>query len=161
MRFLIVGCIILLLSMTHYEDAPCYMPSRSQEKINMVNVIIVKAWAETDVPQNILRGLIYWECGNKFYLKVKNKNGTTDHGPGLNSKWLTEYAWRFNKGRPINPHSVDSIMIVARILRNNHNVFHDWNWTLTSYRRGINGAIKYGIDWYYVKNVFYYANKRS
>ena len=114
---------------------------------------IIKASAETNVPINYLRGIVNWECNNDLSTKVKNTNGTFDLGPGLNSRWIGEYTWRFNKGKHFDPHSIESIIIVARILANNYKVFHNWNWTISSYRRGVIGTIEYGIDKYYVDNV--------
>lgn len=114
---------------------------------------IIKASAETNVPINLLHGIIEWECGNDLSTKVKNKNGTIDLGPGLNSRWIREYQWRFNNDKSFDPHSLESVTIVARILANNYKVFHDWDLTLTSFRWGVSGTIRHGIDYYYVTNV--------
>ena len=123
------------------------------DSISKLESIIIDAWRETKVPMSILKGIIAWECNNDFSLKIQNKNKTYDLGPGLNSRWIREYEWRFNNGEKINPHSINSVFIVARILANNYKVLHDWNWTITSYRRGVVGTIEYGIDKYYIDNV--------
>jgi len=125
----------------------------SYKETSFLEQEIIKVAKETGVPIDYLRGIIAWECGNDLSLKVKNSNGTVDYGPGLNSRWLKEFAWRFNDGKKIDPHSYSSIKIVGRILANNHKVLRDWDWTLTSYRWGVQGTIMHGVDHYYVDNV--------
>jgi hypothetical protein len=147
----------LALFSSHHISAQHHVDS-----ISKLELTIIDAWRETKVPMSLLKGIIAWECNNDFSLKIKNKNKTYDLGPGLNSKWLKEFAYRFNKGKKIDPHSLEAVFIVARILANNHKVFNNWDWTITSYRRGVEGSIMNGIDWYYANNVRrlgnYYGN---
>jgi hypothetical protein len=118
-----------------------------------MEIALASTYAETNVPVEYLRGIVAWECGNDLSRNIKNRNGTIDHGPGLNSRWLDEFAWRFNDGKEINPHSYSAITIVGKILANNYKMLKDWDRTLSSYRWGVQGTIKYGIDRYYIDNV--------
>lgn len=150
---LTVAGTFLFLSFMEYEKPISGVPSRSREQVPPLETMIAKAYAETGVPVEYIRGVVAWECGNDLSRNVRNRNGTIDHGPGLNSRWLDEFAWRFNGGRKINPHSLNSVLITARILANNHKALHDWDWTISSYRWGVQGTIMHGIDRYYVENV--------
>lgn len=148
----LVGALCFI-SMGNYPVST-YYPSRSKESVpDYMELAIISAYAETGVPVEYIRGIVAWECGNDLSVNVTNRNGTVDHGPGLNSRWLNEYAWKYNKGKKVDPHSLHSITIVAKILANNYKVFNEWDMTLTSYRRGVRGAIKHGIDYFYVNNV--------
>jgi hypothetical protein len=59
----------------------------------------------------------------------------------------------------IDPHSFSAITVVARILANNYKVLHDWDWTISSYRWGVQGTIMHGVDRYYIDNVKLLGNK--
>jgi hypothetical protein len=135
-----------------YENTPSSRITFHVEE-TLLEHEIREASISTNVPVEYLRGVIAWECGNDFSKVVKNRNGTVDRGPGLNSRWLHEFSWRFNGGQKIDPHSYSSIKVVARILANNYKIFHDWNLTLTSYRWGVKGTIMRGVDVWYVDNV--------
>lgn len=150
---LVVFGTFLFLSSMNYEKPVSSIPSRSKEYVPPLETMIVKAYAETGVPVEYIRGIVAWECGNDLSRNVRNRNGTIDHGPGLNSRWLKEFAWRFNEGEKIDPHSLHSILIAARILANNYKALHDWDWTISSYRWGVQGTIMHGVDRYYVDNV--------
>jgi len=143
----------LFLSSASYSNTDSTTPSRSRDTIDPMEVALATTYAETGVPVEYLRGVVAWECGNDLSINVKNRNGTVDHGPGLNSRWLEEFAWRFNGGVKIDPHSYSAIKVVGRILANNHKVLKDWDWTISSYRWGVQGTIMRGVDKYYVDNV--------
>lgn len=153
MMLVIVSGMLLFVSSAGRDVSSTGIPSRSKESINPLEMAIASAYAETGVPAEHIRGVVAWECGNDLSRDVKNRNGTIDHGPGLNSRWLKEFAWRFNGGKKIDPHSLNSVLIVARILANNHEVFNEWDRTLSSYRWGVQGTVMHGIDRYYVDNV--------
>jgi hypothetical protein len=113
------------------------------------------AETETKVPARITLALGFdVEAGrNLNHQPVRNKNGTYDLGPGLNSKYLEWYAGRFNGGVKINPTSPESMLIVARILEWNYKALGNWPMAFTAYRWGIEGAKKHGIDIEYVDRV--------
>ena len=149
---IVLGTFLFLSSMGYTPD-PLYTPSRSRETVEPLETAIITAYAKTEVPVEYIRGIVAWECGNDLSRNVKNRNGTIDHGPGLNSRWLEEFAWRFNDGKKIDPHSLEAITITAKILSNNYKVLHDWDWAISSYRWGVQGTIMHGVDRYYVNSV--------
>jgi len=154
--FMLLFILVMLevfSSIVPYLDLFTVIPAKSRDIVDYFELAMVQAYVDTGVPMEYLRGVVAWECGNDLSRNVKNKNGTVDHGPGLNSKWLKEFAWRFNDGKEIDPHSYSSIKIVGRILANNYKVFHDWDWTISSYRWGVQGTIMHGVDRYYIDNV--------
>jgi hypothetical protein len=150
---IVLVTVFVFMSFAPYKTVDTSIPSRSRDAIDPMEVALATAYADTGVPVEHLRGVVTWECGNDLSRDVKNRNGTIDHGPGLNSRWLKEFAWRFNDGKKIDPHSYSSIKVVARILANNHKVLHDWDWTISSYRWGVRGTIMHGVDRYYIDNV--------
>jgi hypothetical protein len=55
-------------------------------------------------PAKLLDALRYEESGNKRKAMNHNKNGTHDDGPyQLNSAYLPDFEWRYNKGKKIDP----------------------------------------------------------
>jgi len=109
---------------------------------------------ETRVPLSIIRGIVLYESKGDLKASNKNRNGTIDLGPGqLNSQYLSYYEWKFNKGKKIDPHSAESILITARIMAANYKEFRDWMRAITAYRWGITGTKKHGVDDIYVWNV--------
>ncbi len=147
--------ILLFASSAPYSTAAVL--SRSHDGFDPLEVAIAEAYAETGVPVEYIRGVVAQECGNDLSKDARNRNGTVDHGPGLNSRWLDDYAWRFNGGRKVDPHSIESVLIVGRILAANHRALEDWDKTISSYRWGVGGTRKYGIDRQYVNKVKEYG----
>lgn len=156
MKPLLLGGLLAMVSVSPLQRGYEAVVNVHEEEYKGTSILeqeIRKVSDETKVPIEYLRGIIAWECKNNFASKVRNRNGTFDYGPGLNSRWLEEFAWRFNDGKKIDPHSYSSIKVVGRILANNYKALHDWEWTLTSYRWGVQGTIMHGVDRYYVDNV--------
>jgi hypothetical protein len=112
------------------------------------------AQAETGIPAALTLAVAIFESGGDMaHPPALCANGTYDLGPGLNSRWLPWFEECFNAGRPINPSSPESLLVVARILRWNLDTFGDEDMALTAYRWGQRGAREHGPDYWYISKV--------
>ena len=68
-------------------------------------------------PSKLLDAIRWEESRNESHAVNYNKNGTRDLGPyQLNSAYLDDFRWRYNKGKKINPFSEKE----ARFISNAH-----------------------------------------
>jgi soluble lytic murein transglycosylase-like protein len=110
--------------------------------------IIEQACKETKVPTYILKGLIYAESdGVVKAVSYHKKDPYRDEGiVQLNSRYLSYFRWRFNKGVKIDPYDpIEAIPIAARILAFNYKYFGNWTQALAAYRQGITGVKRNGV----------------
>jgi hypothetical protein len=116
-------------------------------------------------PAKLLDALRYEESWHKIRVINHNRNGTRDLGPfQLNEKYLPDYAWRYNKGKTIDPFDYKQARFIAnahldhlqRTILTGYNdcgitvylgrwegVTQAWNCGLTRY---MHGAPKTSID---------------
>jgi len=119
-------------------------------------------------PAKLLDALRYEESKNKSHVINHNRNGTKDIGAyQFNSAYLSEFAWRYNKGEPFNPTNerearriasahIDHLQtsLVGDKIESNYLYHHPmineaiicWNCGLTRYRKGPpKGSIDFAI----------------
>lgn len=99
--------------------------------------------AETGVPADIACRLIQEESGWNRFARHVNSDGSVDKGlMQLNSKYIkSDYRWRFNDGRKIDPFDAETSMRVGlRKLALNHTRLGSW-WSAVA-------AYNCGLDWF-------------
>ena len=70
----------------------------------MITLCILSTGLVHAAPAKILDALRWEESHNKNHEVNHNRNGTKDCGPfQLNSQYLDYFAWKYNKGKKINP----------------------------------------------------------
>lgn len=122
--------------------------------------IVEKASKETGVPLSILMGVILTESDGVFScVSPYRADGHRDEGiMQLNSKYLSYFSWKFNKGVKVDPLSPSSaIPVGARILAHNYKFFGSWVEALAAYRQGITGVLKHSVthaSFLYIDSVF-------
>ena len=99
---------------------------------------------ENDLPHEIVFRLIEWESRWNPLCVTQNKNKTYDIGlMKLNSKYIEDFQWRYNKGKPFDPkdwkkNAEIGIKHLARLRELTGSMFGavaSYNMGLTAYRK--------------------------
>lgn len=111
--------------------------------------LIYQAAMEAGIPAKYLDGIASAE--SDYTPKAVSKD-TFDRGMfQLRKHYDKERALRWGAFDPFDPES--SSRIAARLLAEGYEYFNDWPLAITSYRHGIAGAKKKGVDAWYVNRV--------
>ena len=91
------------------------------------------------IPSEILARVIQAESNWNPICTSINKNGTIDSGIAqLNSRYLDEFAWRYNLGKPIDAYNPEEAIRIACLhLARLQSVTGNWRDTIASYNAGL------------------------
>jgi soluble lytic murein transglycosylase-like protein len=130
-----VKTLLLLVATSAYSYSDHSGALPTQEIAN----IIIGASAEHGIPYDIAYRLASWESGYDVRATNKNKNGTVDKGLFmLNSRWLKEFAIRYNGGSKIDPFNpVVNARVAMAHLANLYRVTGKWRLALAAYNCGL------------------------
>ena len=126
----------------------CLATFVSAQRYGQYHDLIMKASREAKIPASLLAGLLYAESeGVASCTSERRADGYRDEGIAqLNSRYLPYFAWKFNKGKKVDPYSpAQAIPVAARILKFNYAYFGDWVEAIAAYRQGITGILNNGV----------------
>lgn len=94
---------------------------------------------ETGIPADIACRLVFQESSWNRFATHRNHDGSVDRGLlQLNSKYLPDYAWRYNDGRRVNPLDPETALRVGfRKLAHNYRMTGSWWAAVASYNCGL------------------------